>query len=179
MGAEGYRTHVQNLACRTSRALSPQAETLTGKEPGSDPPADLGDLAGETGGSRDLPCGCRRWGQARQGPHPTATQEHPHGPLWTTPSSLLVPETYSPTRNPAPASRPSGTGRQPRRNLACPPAGPRSPRGPGPRWTAQGWSHGFPAAWVVTNQQGTESRVIHTVMGQHPRHQYELKLSLT
>ena len=46
--------------CRTSRALSPQTETVTGKEPGSDPPADLGDPAGETGGNRDLPCGCQR-----------------------------------------------------------------------------------------------------------------------
>ena len=132
--------------CRTSRALSPQAETVTGKKPGSDPPADLGDPTAETGGNRDLPCGCRRWGQARQGPPPTATTAAPHVPFWTTPSSLLVPEAYSPPpppRKPARASRRSGTGRQPRRNLAHPPTGPQSPHGAGPRWTAEGWSLGL------------------------------------
>ena len=146
---------------RTSRALSPQAETVTGKKPGSDPPADLGDPASETGGNRDLPCGCRRWGQARQGPPPTGTTAAPHVPFWTTPSSLLVPEAYSPPRKPARASRRSGTGRQPRRNLAHPPTGPQSPHGAGPRWRQKAGASVCTVAWVVTNKQGTESRMIH------------------
>lgn len=172
MGSRGREEHT----CRTSRALSPQAETVTGKEPGSDPPADLGDPAGRPRGSRDLaPSGRDGWRQARQGPHPTATQKHPHGPLGTAPSSLLVPET---TRHPQPSASLTALwdGRPARRNPRAHPQGASAIARAGPRWTAQ-LGPRFPRGRGGTNQPGTESRVIHTVRGQRPRHQCELKLS--
>ena len=143
--------------CKTSHVLSPNAEAVIGKKPGSDPLADLGDPARGTGGNWDSP-GDEDTGGSHIGEFIVPQWcQHWRMPFWNLPSSLLVPEAYSPTNKPALASHPSGACRQPRSNMA--------PSASRPSVDGGRLEPGFSLLeWVVIDKQGTRSRMIHAVM---------------
>ena len=63
-------TLLLNCAHKISHALRLKIEAVIGKEPGSDPPADLADTPREAVDNWSSPCRYRHWQQPFWGSHP-------------------------------------------------------------------------------------------------------------